>query len=811
MAVDSNARRCTRQPLALLAALLLAGCGSVADFTIGDEGSGAGPNPGGEGGASADCATLFSTRVQPALTFCRTCHVPGGVGDVEDGRDFLLSSNAGNDLVNLRAAFDRLDRNAAGSSRILTMASGTDALSHTGGAPWPVGSQPYADMARQLAGFSDPAACTTGGSGPVAQAEPLLGSQRGGHLWDDYCEGKPDDTVLPTDPRARVLPGVNDGRAVLFNAYWKSCQADDQPANCGEQRARVARGYPIVASDGEVGAGSMFEGNASSATFSFPAERYNTLWRSAMNLPARPDNFDQLISQRWGMPLSLTDNPYPLPGEDPNASNGGSGQLPIGLTQLREADGRWTGRLNPTCSICHGGEIGTPADGAGLGPIYGTNSQSDITVMFTDLGRIALQQTALAAISQNKVRGTGNITNFQLFGTLTLFDDSRDNPVGLLQYLGIQTQPSTGTEDQPVWWNVGHRPWKFFDGGQVMSAKRIELSFHFPDAVQPNNAAGRQWILDHQQDGDAWIASLKSPAWPESRLGSINLPLAEQGAILFHAKDLWASGLANPVRRPEGGNGSCASCHGAHSPRYAHDPAFLADPDLEGIAGYITPIDIIDTDRRRLDGNSQLVASYARNNWFAYSDGPFDANGIPTCADQNDIALRGDRELGYLAPPLYGVWASAPYFHNGSVPSVWEVLEPDDRQPIWRRRSNAPRADQAGQVVMGFDARLEAYDAGHLGWRYDALACGSFAALPYLSCNPRDEAGNTLQDVLGLVYGNGGLAWNLLNVPILTDAQIEQRKIYNTHLYSQSNGGHAFTQVLTDVERRALVEYLKTL
>jgi len=25
---------------------------------------------------------------------------------------------------------------------------------------------------------------------------------------------------------------------------------------------------------------------------------------------------------------------------------------------------------------------------------------------------------------------------------------------------------------------------------------------------------------------------------------------------------------------------------------------------------------------------------------------------------------------GYVAPPLDGVWASAPYFHNGSVPTT---------------------------------------------------------------------------------------------------------------------------------------------
>jgi hypothetical protein len=40
---------------------------------------------------------------------------------------------------------------------------------------------------------------------------------------------------------------------------------------------------------------------------------------------------------------------------------------------------------------------------------------------------------------------------------------------------------------------------------------------------------------------------------------------------------------------------------------------------------------------------------------------------------------------GYIAPPLVGIWASAPYFHNGSVPTLWQVLDPDSRADIWTR------------------------------------------------------------------------------------------------------------------------------
>jgi hypothetical protein len=816
-----------RLGLAGAALLLLSACGG-GDYSGGTvAGGGPGSGSGSGSGNSMTPEQFFAASVQPRLDFCRSCHVPGGVADTDAGRRFVLSSNPAEDYVNLRAAWERLGRGVEGN-RILTKGSNTDPEPHSGGAPWPKGGDAYNDMRLLLACWDNPAACVLSGGGTPLPELPLLGGMRGGHYWFDYCEGKPDDTELPDDPRLLVVPGVNVGKAVYMNAHWQTCQADNKPEDCGELRARVARGYPLVAAAGQVGAGTFFSGNSHESSYAFPASDYNRLWDVVMQLPSRPDNFDELIAERWGMPLSPTRNPYPLPGEDPTAdkdcdgdgplqqAKGGCGQLPMGLTQLRRPDGSWTGNLNVTCSICHGGAVGDATDGQGLGAMYGNNSLSDITVMFTDLAMLAPQQGALAAVSQNKVRGTGNITNFQLFGTLVLSEYFTD-PVQLANYLSIQAEASTGTEDPPVWWNGGHRTMKFFDAGQVWDSKRIELSFHFPGV--PNHgfpgpstmADDKQWILDHQQDGDAWILSLKSPAWPENKLGGIDTALAEQGAILFHSKDLWAPQLNNPVPKPDGGNGSCASCHGAYSPRYVNDPAYLDSPLLEGIAAHIVPIEIIGTDSRRLDGNSQRVAEAARNNWFAYNDGPKNAAGIPLCADWNDTALRGERKLGYLAPPLYGVWATAPYFHNGAVPNVWEVLKPVDRQPIWRRLSKPVDPDLGGQVVMGFDYSLEAgYDKGKLGWKYETLACGT-GSMPFIDCNPADDDGATLQDGLSLLWAHGGLAWNLLNLPIMSNSDVEARKVYNTHYYSQGNAGHAFTSVLTDQERLAIIEYLKTL
>ncbi|MEK6805057.1 MAG: hypothetical protein AABY95_00215 [Pseudomonadota bacterium] len=639
-------------------------------------------------------------------------------------------------------------------------------------------------------GSSDPIGTLKAGTTIVGNKDfPLLGSARGGHLFDSFCEGKPDDAVLPPDPRSLVQPGVNAGKAVYFNAHWRTCRAGAYPTTCGEQRAHVERGRALIGGSGAIGAGHQFGGSNPDSGYATDAATYNNLWQQ-WGLMARPGNFDQLVEERYGLPLAPTRNPYPLPGEDPNATDGGSGQLPTALTQLHNADGSWNGKLGVTCSVCHSGQVGTPGSGLGPGTIYGTNSIHDFIPFFRELGN---SNIGFSVASLSRARGTGNITNFQLFALVEGGDQTT--------YRGLDPRllvaPSTGTEDAPVWWNTGHRTLKFFDGGLPMDASRIELSWYYPGAPMAQTEAAHAYVLANEQDSTSWLASLKAPEYPLP----VDTGLAEAGAILFHAKDLWAESGNAQAQKPAGGNGSCASCHGAYSPRFVNDPAFLDDPALEGIAAYVVPIDLIGSDSRRLDGNNDAVVASSRNSWFAYRD-------VPECGNQNDPVLRGERPLGYLAPPLYGVWATAPYFHNGSVPNVAEVLNPAERQPIWRRAS---KPAQVG-VVMGFDTDLvRAYDSEKMGWKYEAVVCGS-PTLPLIECDPLDPSAEPLaQTVLSALYANGGVLWNLANLPVLTNEQIEQRKIYNTHLYSQSNTGHDFTSVLNEVERRAIIEYLKTL
>ena len=126
------------------------------------------------------------------------------------------------------------------------------------------------------------------------------------------------------------------------------------------------------------------------------------------------------------------------------------------------------------------------------------------------------------------------------------------------------------------------------------------------------------------RDIQAYLKSLKPPKYPFP----IDRPRADRGSAVF-AK-------------------SCARCHGTYGPdgEYPNE---------------IVELDVIGTDPARALGISDRLIAHYNTTWFG-EDHPAD-----------------EEMVGYQAPPLDGVWATAPYLHNGSVPTLArpaQVLRP---------------------------------------------------------------------------------------------------------------------------------------
>ncbi len=683
----------------------------------------------------------------------------------------------------------------------------------------------------------------------------LLWSSRGGSPQWDFCCGKPDSEPLPTDPRSLVQPGVSDGRNVVFNGWWQDCHVDPEavgefphPTTCGELRAFWEEGRDLLV-PGSPGVSALFIGSNAYALDSLfgleviSSTTWNNLWRQ-WGFPARPPNFDYLLAQRYGSPMGAERNPYPLPGENPNWTNGGSGQLPIMFTQIRLADGTWTGDIGVTCQGCHNGMIGSPSDAPGLGmQVGGGSSTVDWDVFLGDLlPHTADYLPAIATLANlNRTRGTNNASDVNI---AFLFPD--EEPYSFQTLIGLLTSGSTAGIDTPAWWNGGHRPRKFQDAVFPMDNPRIDMVFYTPflglfgALGGPVSEGAQDWMRTHGQAAQHWLESLKSPRYP-TNIDPIDTQLAEQGAVIFHELNLWdpARNNTHPAP-PQLGNGSCASCHGAYAPRYFNDPAYLATPALEGVASNITPIEVIGTDPARLSVVNQGFLAAGDVNFFGMP---------PTVGTENDCSPIDSG--GYLAPPLYGIWANAPYLHNGSVPNLWQLLEPSDRPEIWERVSTPKPSGWQGlwywtsslqaKALMNYDTNLSrAFDFDQVGWDYVEHTCEeivrtctwwgqctTYTPRLYLQCgiteavnnSPLGEemvefmggSGNPLGWLLDFLNANVIAFWNLFTPPTRTMQQLEERKIYNTNHYGLGNEGHEFTDVLTDQERWALIEYLKTL
>jgi hypothetical protein len=130
-----------------------------------------------------------------------------------------------------------------------------------------------------------------------------------------------------------------------------------------------------------------------------------------------------------------------------------------------------------------------------------------------------------------------------------------------------------------------------------------------------------------------WIWTLPPPAYPFA----IDRPLAARGESVYRQH--------------------CESCHGDHT--------FREGRKTGEKVGTVEDIDRIKTDRHRLDSYTDIFA----------------ANQYGLFPDSRYRFTRFRKTHGYANQPLDGIWARAPYLHNGSVPTLRDLLNPPAQRP----------------------------------------------------------------------------------------------------------------------------------
>jgi mono/diheme cytochrome c family protein len=170
--------------------------------------------------------------------------------------------------------------------------------------------------------------------------------------------------------------------------------------------------------------------------------------------------------------------------------------------------------------------------------------------------------------------------------------------------------------------------------------------------------------LDSLVKAERLVQKLRAPKWPSEVLGKIDRAKASRGRSIYVAK--------------------CDGCHGAPK-----------GPDgFRNLS--LLPLATIGTDpnqaemwaNRTFDMNGVAGRNVVSSSEFlkTVTDGVIARNaGQVSSADLADTDKGRPNDvrapLAYSARPLNGIWATAPYLHNGSVPSLYELLKPADERP----------------------------------------------------------------------------------------------------------------------------------
>lgn len=339
--------------------------------------------------------------------------------------------------------------------------------------------------------------------------------------------------------------------------------------------------------------------------------------------------------------------------------------LPLDYTP----DGR--GGLVTNCFTCHGGKVmGKTLPGVG-------NTHVDLTTLATDVRRLqALDRgadpsevkdvTAPFNTPLNYHKGT---TNAVLFAAV--FAGLRDMQGRGAEYMKNPELMLHHDMNAPPWWNVKKKAKLYADSFAPKTPRQLmpfAMSPTFSDEKFRSFEPNFVHIL-------AYINSLEPPEYPFE----IDRELAEVGEGLFAE--------------------TCAKCHGT----YGADGEY---PDE------VVPIKEIGTDRRRFDSISLEQREQSNAGWLQY-EGAYPLTLNPE---------------GYIAPPLDGVWASAPYFHNGSVPTIYHVMNPSKRPTVWKRDENGYDEKRVGLQFEKYDAVPEGLNSRQRRMYYDTTHAGSSAA-----------------------------------------------------------------------------------
>jgi hypothetical protein len=406
--------------------------------------------------------------------------------------------------------------------------------------------------------------------------------------------------------------------------------------------------------------------------------------------------------QRFGF---LSDPPQPTFNPD---------GLPIGFsrTELRLDRGAfqcWPGNwVGLTCAACHTGRISY--HGRSL-PIDGGPAQNDIETFRTRLGqalganlaepgkaqrfigRVLARRPDLApADVQASLQcfARANETRSRIEAAGLEAAGGKPTPAGFarLDALGrganflfaesigmpANYEPTTGPVSFPPLWDTPYFDWVLYNNSvrQPLARSIVEaLGVGAPIDLATLNAPVLQHRLqlDNIIDIQLWLQELKSPKWPEPVLGAIDQDLATRGKEVYAANCIGCHQLIDRQART-------ASCAGRTEFRIPSYPIGAVGTDPRQAVNFATRQITVGQQTEPLGTWVKQVTDKIVGQYTADPKNAARAELI-NCGAANEFQAIEE----YRARPLNGIWATAPYLHNGSVPDMVELLKPPAQRP----------------------------------------------------------------------------------------------------------------------------------
>jgi mono/diheme cytochrome c family protein len=209
-----------------------------------------------------------------------------------------------------------------------------------------------------------------------------------------------------------------------------------------------------------------------------------------------------------------------------------------------------------------------------------------------------------------------------------------------------------------VWWNTKYKTRWLSDGG-IVSGSPVITNLMWNELGRGGDLRELdQWIRENDeavQNLTTAIFATKAPKWSDYVGPNIQITRAKRGEMLF--------------------NENCASCHGTYEKAWALSAeAFAekraADPTLN----------LMDTVRVKYFSQTRThdvgTDSGRREGMQAMAD------ALNPLAISKAYGILNRTQSGYVAPPLEGIFARYPYFHNNSIPNLCALMTPPAQRPV---------------------------------------------------------------------------------------------------------------------------------